>query len=349
MNALTFIVPGHLGQLTGGYLYDARMIEQLRINGVAVEVVELAGQFPEADERAREALTHALNALDDGARVVIDGLALGNLPDIAERHATRLDMTALIHMPLADDQGIDEDTIARFLISERRALAAMHDVIVTSAFMAQRLSHYGVELSRIHVVEPGVTPAALAQGSGDEIKLLCVGTVSPVKGQDILVEALAKLQDLPWQCDCIGSLERAPQYVQCLRARIDQLGLNERIHLPGPFPPATLDEFYHRADLCILPSRFESYGMVVDEAMAHGLPMVTTNAGALAYTVPDDAAIKVEPDDVDALSDALRLIMTHAYQRAHLTEGARIARSRLRDWPSAGRAFLHALNREKQT
>lgn len=346
MNALTFIVPGHLDQPTGGYHYDARMIAELRAAGVSVAVVELEGRFPAVDERARAALDQALAALADGARVVIDGLALGGLPEVAERHAPRLDVTALVHLPLADDVDIDEATMARFIASERRALAAVRDVIVTSPFMAERLDAYGVAAHRIRIVEPGVEPAALAQGSGDELKLLCVATVSAIKGHDVLVEALATLKELPWRCDCVGSLDRAPDYSRRLEARIAELGLEERIRLLGPYPPAALAEFYHQADVCVLPSRFESYGMVVNEALAHGLPLVTTTAGALIYTVPDDAAIKVAPDDSAALGDALRLIVTNAYLRAHLTEGARIARRRLQDWRSAGLAFLRALRRE---
>ncbi|WP_277811594.1 glycosyltransferase family 4 protein [Chromohalobacter canadensis] len=342
---LTLIVAGDPDQLTGGYVYDARIVEALRQRDWQVRVVDLEGRFPEPDGTARQALDDALAARPEGAHVIIDGLAMGGLPDVLEAHAQRLRLTALVHHPLADETGLGAAERERFLISETRALSAVHNVIVTSPFTARRLADFQVGPERLHVVEPGVMRAAPARGNAEVPRLLCVATVTPRKGHDVLVEALAALTDLPWTCDCIGGLDRAPAHVEHVQSRIAAHGLEERIHLLGERPADALDEAYHGSDIFVLPSHYEGYGMVVSEALAHALPVITTTGGALAHTLPDDAGIKVSPGDVDALANALHEMLDAPYKRQTWRKGAERARTSLRDWSQVGAAFAAALQR----
>ncbi|WP_110642703.1 glycosyltransferase family 4 protein [Salinicola sp. CPA57] len=350
MSDFTLIVAGDPGQLTGGYVYDARIVETLRNGGWKIDVVGVDGRFPEPDAVASHALDSALTALPDGSQAVIDGLALGGLPAIVERHASRLSITALIHHPLADETGLGAPEQQRFRISETRALAAAGNVIVTSVYTARRLADFDVPAEKIAVIEPGVETGELASGDGSGTpRLLCIATVTPRKGQDLLVEALAGLTALSWQCDLIGALDRAEAYVDKVREAIDGHQLGERIHLLGAQTRESLAAHYRQADLFVLPSHYEGYGMVITEALAHGLPVVTTSGGALAHTLPDAAGIKVPPGDVTALRDALKRMLEEPETRQRYCQGAREIRDRLGNWQTAAEAFGEAMKRARST
>ena len=341
---LDFIVPGDPAQHTGGYLYDAHIVTELRRLGWTVAVHGLPGRFPEADATARDALERTLATLPSGRLVVVDGLALGGLPEVAIRHGCRLRLVALVHHPLADERGLSLARRHCLLASERAALAAVGRVITTSPWTARRLADFGLQPSRVRTVEPGVTPLALARADGEPPRLLCVGTVSPRKGQDLLVRALARLRDTPWHCDSIGSSTRDPDFAGAVAGLIHEAGLDDRIQFHGECDDARLRAAYAGADLFVLPSHYEGYGMVVTEAIAAGLPVLTTTGGALSETLPPGAGIAVPPDDVDALTEALAALIGDRARRHALREGARKARAALRDWPQAGAEFAAALS-----
>ncbi len=345
---LTLIVAGDPEQLTGGYLYDARIAAALRARGQAVEVVGLEGRFPLPDERARRSMDRALAALPDGARVVIDGLAMGGLPEVVAPHADRLAIIALVHHPLADETGLDEASRRQLFDSESRALALARRIIVTSPWTARGLDRFGVAASRLTVVEPGVAPAPLAASALDlespgPRRLLCVATLIPRKGHDVLLAALSGLKARDWTLEVVGSHARDPDHAARLFAAARHHGLEERILWAGERDAAGLAAAYHRAELFVLPSRYEGYGMVVTEALARGLPVITTTGGALVDTLPPTAGLAVPPDDATALGEALAGWLDDAELRRRLRRGAREARHGLSDWQQAGDRFLDAL------
>ncbi len=345
---LTLIVAGDPDQLTGGYVYDARMVAALRARGRAVEVIGLAGRFPVPDDLARQSMARALAALPDGARVVIDGLAMGGLPEVIAPHADRLSIIALVHHPLADETGLVAVSRRQLFDSESRALALARGVIVTSRFTARGLGRFGVAASRLHVVEPGVEPAPLAASALDleppgPRRLLCVATLIPRKGHDVLLTALSGLQERDWTLEVVGSHARDPDHAARLFACARRHGLEQRILWAGERDAAGLAAAYQRAELFVLPSRYEGYGMVVTEALARGLPIITTTGGALADTLPPGAGLAVPPDDAAALGEALAVWLDDAELRRRLRRGAREARHDLGDWQQAGDRFRDAL------
>lgn len=349
MAPLTLIVAGDPDQLTGGYVYDARIVAALRARGHRVEVVGLPGRFPVPDDLARQSMARALAALPDGARVAIDGLAMGGLPEEIAPHADRLVIIALVHHPLADETGLDDSTRRHLHDSETRALALARRVIVTSAWTARGLDRFGVEASRLRVVEPGVEPAPLAASALDlespgPRRLLCVATLIPRKGHDVLLEALSGLRESDWTLEAVGSHARDPAHAARLFSAARRLGLEERILWAGEQDAKGLAAAYHRAELFVLPSRYEGYGMVVTEALSRGLPVLTTTGGALVDTLPTQAGLAVPPDDAAALADALAAWLDDAELRRRLRRGAREARHGLADWQQAGDRFLDALD-----
>ncbi|MES1948311.1 group 1 glycosyl transferase [Salinisphaera sp. C84B14] len=345
MRQVSFLVAGAIDQPTGGYFYDRAIVGGLRSDGIDVDVIELDGVFPVPDSAAISALDRALAACAPNTSIVIDGLAAGGLPEVVERHAANRSLVVLVHHPLCDETGLAADTRQRLLEAERRTLACAARVVVTSQFTARRLVALNLaEESRITVVEPGVRPAIQARtASQGPCRLLCVASLTPRKGHRLLVEALAQVADLDWRCDFVGDDQRDANEARAVREAIEHHGLAERIRVHGPQDSESIDAHYAAADVFVLASYYEGYGMVIDEAVAHGLPIVTTTGGALADTFPTGAGMSVAPGDANALAQALRTLIDDAEQRGCAAAAARSARARQRDWPAVARRFAAVL------
>jgi glycosyltransferase involved in cell wall biosynthesis len=266
------------------------------------------------------------------------------MPAVVEAEAERLRLIALIHHPLAFETGLAPETALRLREGEQRALAAVQRVIAPSATTARALQQYGVLPARIAVVNPGTDPAPAAAGSGsDSLHLLCVATLTPRKGHALLIEALGTLHDSAWRLTCVGSTSRDLATAQALRHQIAALGLTDRITLTGEVDDAMLARCYDSADAFVLASHYEGYGMVFAEALARGLPIVGTCAGAIPETVPSSAGLLVPAGDAGALATALRRLLEDAELRARLAAGARLARKALPSWKQACATFAAAV------
>lgn len=345
MSTLAFAIPGRLDTVSGGYGYDRRVIAELQDLGHTVEHLPLADGFPKPDAAARQQVRAAFATLADGRPTLVDGLALGVLPDEVAELATRVPVVALIHHPLALETGLTPDRIQALHASERAALAACRHVVTTSEATAFALTErYGVEPAKLTVAVPGVDrPELFAPLTGNPPRLLSVGAIIYRKGYDVLMEALSDIRDLTWCADIVGDGTREPALASALVHRIREAGLTDRIRLTGQLNADELADRYRTADLFVISSRYEGYGMVVSEAIAHGLPMVGTTGGALAHTIPDAAALKVQPDDPAALSAALRRVLQDAELRTRLGKGARIAAEELPAWSDTARTIASVI------
>src|SRR5262249_9289704 len=261
-------------------------------------------------------------------------LPLGALPDEVAPHASRLAIVALVHHPLALETGLDARHAAALDDSERRALRAARHVVVTSRGTASALAGYDVAAGRISVVEPGTDPAPLAsrhepRHEPDVVSLLCVATLTPRKGYELLFDALASVRCRNWRLRCAGSLDRDPATAARLRARLHDATLADRVQFLGDLDTARLAVEYDRADVFVLATLYEGYGMAVAEALARGLPVVSTATGAIADLVGTDAGVVVAPGDAAALTDALTQVIADTDLRERLAAGARRVRDRL--------------------
>ncbi|MFE0759120.1 glycosyltransferase family 4 protein [Inquilinus sp. NPDC058860] len=342
--SIAFLLPGDPESRTGGYIYDRRIVEGLRGLGRRVALHRLGDGFPFPSEAEAAEAAAVLRALPDNTLTVVDGLAFSVLPKLMAAEAARLRLVALIHHPLAFEQGLSPAQRQALEISERQALAVARRVIVTSPGTARDLFGYGVEAGRIGVVLPGTDPTPPARGSGEAAPvLLCVATLTPRKGYLDLVAALQRLAALPWRLVCAGSLERDAGHARAVLAAVEQAGLSDRIRFLGEIDEPALLRHYDRSDLFVMPSHHEGYGMALAEASARGLPIVSTTGGAIPDTVPPDAGILVSPGDVDALTGALRRLLTDPGARLRLREAGLAARARLPGWPAQAAAFAHEL------
>jgi len=348
VKAAAFAVPGDLATPTGGYAYDRRIIAGLAALGWQIDVIDLGEGFPRPSPQTLAAARTLLARVPDHRTIVIDGLAFGVIPELAADLSRAHPLLALVHHPLALESGLSDGEARLFQSREIAALACARHIVTTSAATARLLAvDYGVAQENISVVRPGTDRAALARGrrGSDDgaVALLAVGAVVPRKGYDLLVAALARLEHLPWRLTIVGDCRRSPDMLRRLEADMARCGLAGRIRLRGALSADELASLYAASDVFVLPSRFEGYGMAFAEAIAHGLPVVGTRAGAIPDTVPSDAGVLVPPDDVEALAAALRRLIEDTHERARLAAGARAAT--FPTWQEQAALFAAVLDR----
>jgi glycosyltransferase involved in cell wall biosynthesis len=346
MRPIAFVVPGRLDTRTGGSIYDRRIVEGLRQRGLSIDVVELDGSFPFPDQQSTEQARQRFASIGDGRIAIVDGLVLGAIPDVIRVAASRIRIVALVHLPLAADPGMDADEARSLEEGEGEALAASSLIVVTGRATLSLLEHYSLAPDRVVVVEPGTDHKPVAGGSrGPLLQLLCVATLNPGKGHEVLLHALARSGVAGWRLTCAGSLTRHPRTVDRVRSTIRTLGLEDRVVLAGELDDADLDCAHDASDLFVLATLRETYGMAVADALARGLPVVSTTTGAIPALVGDRAGVIVPPGDVKALASALRRVLEDAGLRSRLSEGARQVRGQLPTWDAAVDRFHDALVR----
>jgi glycosyltransferase involved in cell wall biosynthesis len=350
------IVPGGFddpGQPTGGNIYDRRVCAGLAEAGWEVLVAPVAAAWPTPDAGARADLARVVSTVPDGETVLIDGLIASSAAAQLLPHTGRVRVAVLLHMPLATAVGGHHDACAER--SERDVLGAAAGVIVTSEWTRRQvLTRYQIPARRVHVARPGADRVA-APPRPVRGRLLCVGVLSWHKGQDLLVEALAELADRDWHCVLAGSLDRDPAFVERLRSRITALGYDDRVQLSGVLTGAALSHAYSTADVLVAPSRMETYGMTVTEALAHGLPVIAAEVGGLPEALggaADGGAADgacpgrlFPPGDPAALAVALGDWLGDAGRRRRLRAAARQRQSTLRGWRQTAQEIANALTR----
>jgi glycosyltransferase involved in cell wall biosynthesis len=333
VSEIVFAIPGDLSLPTGGYAYDRRLLAEWREMGVAARHLALPGGFPNPSEADLAETGRAILSSPYDGVLLIDGLAYGAFPEsIAAGLAGRI--VALVHHPLGLETGLSPVQAAEFVRRETAALRYAAAVVATSETTKRLLvADFAVPVEKITVAEPGVDPAARAAGSGGEtVELLSVGSLVPRKGYDVLIAALEGLADKPWHLTIVGADDRAPATTAALTAQIAAAGLSRRIRFTGALGQAELDAAYAKADLFVMPSLFEGYGMVLTEALARGLPILCTTGGAAAETAPDDAALKVPPGDVAALRAGLARLLDDTHERRRRADAAWQAAGALPRW-----------------
>jgi glycosyltransferase involved in cell wall biosynthesis len=340
VSAVHFVVPAGIddpARPSGGNAYDRRIADGLGAAGWTVNVHEVPGPWPWPDAQSLAALAAAVAGIPDGALVLLDGLVASPAPKVLTSEARRRRLVVLVHMPLGHGT------------KEKAVLSAAAVVVTTSAWARRALLElYSLPSDRVHVAEPGVDPAELAPGTATAGALLSVAAVIPGKGHDLLLDALAPLTGLRWQSTCVGSLERDPAFVERLRRRVLDGRMDGRVRFVGPQAEADLARSYAAADVLVFPSRAESYGMVVAEALARGLPVVAAEVGGVPEALghaPDGTrpGLLVPPGDPAALRDALRSWLEDAGMRRRLRVAARERRASLMDWSTTTSAVADAL------
>jgi glycosyltransferase involved in cell wall biosynthesis len=323
---------------SGGNVYDRRVSRGLALAGWTVHETAVPGDWPRPGPAGHDALARALRRIPDGAVVLLDGLIASAAPDVLVPQARRVRQVVLVHMPLGHRPAGDAPAAVR--AREEAVLTGAGAVVTTSIWSRDRLRElYGLPAGRLHVAEPGVDAAGLAPGTAAGGALLCVAAVTPGKGHDVLLDALGGTADLAWRCVCVGSLDRAPAFAGRVRRAARWKGLAGRVRFAGPRTGEDLDRAYATADLLVLASHAETYGMVITEALARGLPVIAAEVGGVAQALghAEDGTrpgLLVAPGDPVALGTAVRAWLGDAELRGRLRRAARERRASLRGWPA---------------
>ncbi len=334
---------------SGGNAYDRRLCA-----GLAALGWEVREHTVVAEERCgrtvypASALCEALARVPDGGVVLLDGLVATGRPEVLLAQAGRLRLVVLVHLPLAlDEPGDSSEVRAR----EESALRGAAHVVTTSRWTRRwLLDAYDLDPSRVTVAHPGTEPAPAATGEEPGRRLLCVGAVIPAKGHDVLLEALARVAGHDWHCELVGSVERDPGFVEHLRGRALELGIADRVWFRGALVGTALDAAYARADLFVTASRGETYGMVVTEALARGIPVLATRVGgvpeALGHTPGGRRpGVLVPPEDAVALAGAVEQWLGDPRLRRQLRHAAAERRPLLPSWSDTSKEVAGVLPR----
>jgi glycosyltransferase involved in cell wall biosynthesis len=312
---------------SGGNVYDRRVLRGQEARGRRVIELPVAGDWPRPDADDLERLDASLATVPDGEVVLLDGLVASGAAAVVPHHARRLRIVVLLHMPIGPDVG------------EEQVLGSAAAVVTTSTWSRERVrGWYGVP--DVTVALPGVDPVEAApphRSAAGGTAFVCVAAVHPGKGHDLLFDALSSLGDRAWTLTCVGSLDVDPEYVARLQTQVYARSWERRVTFTGPLTGPSLRAAYGVADLLVLPSRTESYGMVVVEALSHGLPVVATAVGGVPEALgraPVGAmpGMLVPPEDTDALAGALRAWLDDPGLRERLGRAAAGRRPSLRRW-----------------
>lgn len=344
---LHFLVPGSLDNRTGGTIYDKRIIEGLEKLGIRPHVHEVLGNFPHPDNETIDGIRSMMERTPDNSKVIIDGLILGVIPEILRSERGRLKFVGLIHHPLCDETGLNDEEITTLLEKESNALGSVLALIVTSRFTAHRIKQLEMVQNDhlIHVVEPGVDAASLSPEHvpGKSFSFSSVGAVTKRKAHQDLLSAIAPLKDMDWTLTCIGKLDQDKEYADKTLKMTEDLDLSSRVHFTGELSEEKLEHILKNTDVLVHPSRYEGYGMVVMEAIARGIPVISSSGGALKYTVPKGSGILFEPGDEKHLKDVLFSILKDDLLYYKIRRGAVEAREGIRTWDLAAVEFKRAL------
>ena len=342
------VLPGDVDTVpSGGNVYDRRVLDGMGALGLDVVTHLLPGRWPDGEAST---VARVLEGIPDAGSVLLDGLVACGVPEALAPHSDRLRLVVLVHAPLADEVGLAPSTARDRDRRERSALGRAAAVVTTSRWTAEHVTgRHGLDPARVVVAAPGVDPAPVSPGSavtGRPPRLLCLGALSPTKGQDVLVEALARLADRPWTAVLAGPTGRDPGFVVGLRADIARHGLAGRVTVPGVLTGRALDRVWSAADLLVLPSRTETFGMVVTEALARGVPVVASRVGGVGEAMGTGGPTPgtwVPAENVPALVAVLGRWLADPVQRSGWRLSALGRRGTLRPWSSPSELVCQVL------
>ena len=342
LRAAAFAIPGDITTITGGYIYERRLLEGLRALGHDVKHLEFGASFPDPTAADMAQAVDALAALPPERALILDGLVFGSI-DPAGLARVRAPIVAMIHHPLAFESGLTTARRAHLHRTERENLTRAAHVLVPSPHTARILARdYGVAPGRITIARPGTDRPVRRPAPSLPPLILSVGIQHPRKGHDILLDALARLVHLDWRAVIVGA-PWDPAHAADLARRHAALGLGARVRLAGRLPQADLEDLYAAASVFALATRYEGYGIVFDEALAHGLPIVTCRTGAVPDTVPEAAGLLVPPEDAAAFAGALGGLLADPEDLARRAAASARAGQALPDWAATARAASSVL------
>ena len=220
--------------------------------------------------------------------------------------------------------------------ASRIVVASMHEKHLLTALCGAdpdiiNVVPCGVDLDLFMPMDKEVSRRKLGLRQGERI-ILFVGRIEPLKGIDILISAAAQLhEDENFRVLIVGGDDRTEQRVAELRAHAERLGVDHHISWVGAVPHEDLPDYYNAADVCVVPSYYESFGLVAIESMACGTPVVASRVGGLTTTISDGETGYLIPWRCpEPFAERLELLLDNDELRASFGQAAREAVQRFR-------------------
>ncbi|WP_147112420.1 glycosyltransferase family 4 protein [Tateyamaria sp. syn59] len=337
MTRAVFAIPGDKDRRTGGFIYEARVLDELNRIGCATEHLQLPDSFPDPTEADMAATLNALRAVPAHVPIILDGLVFGAIDPVGLSQV-EAPVIAMVHHPLGLETGLLKARADFLLQNEAAALRHVDHVIVPSPETERILcTDFGADPDSITIAPPGFDKPLVKQVPTDPPLILSVGLLAPRKGHDVLLAALGHLRDLAWRADIVGKTHD-PDYARGLHLQVADLAIEDRVSFSGELAQADLAARFNAATVFALATRYEGYGMVLSEAMHYGLPVVSCSVGAVPETV-GEAALLVPPDDPIALAGALRDVLQDRATAETLSRLSAKRAEALPGWQDTARLF----------
>lgn len=346
------LIIGDINRLTGGYLYERKLVEYLKGKGVEVDVMSIR-------EVPYPYILHLFSNLSLILRFFRRGYDFVLEDEMAHpalflfnfwlKYVKRTKIVVIVHL-LWWKAG--KGWKAHFVrLVEKIMLKRAHLIIANSKHTKEEIEGMGIPGEFIEVVYPGFDmPSAGKRGMirephGD-INLLSVAICDPRKGLDTLLEAIHRLNNPKIKLDMVGDDDS--EYCKRLKERVSTWGLEEKVIFHGVVGLEDLGKVYSEADIFVLPSLYEPFGIVFAEAMSFGLPIIATNVGGIPELVEDgENGLLVPPGDVDSLADAIDNLASDAELRERFGRRSYEKSRKLNTWEDCGERIFKYLQRRE--
>jgi len=343
------VTVGDPARLTGGYLYHRRMAELAPEFDARIKFVRLPDlPFPLPLWAGRRILDRIPRPAPRA--LVLDSIAAAYVAPWLSLKPPPAPLVAMLHQPPGGvDHGLPRSALQALL--DRAAYRKAAGLLVSSEALAADLESQGVSPARMRVVPPGRDLAAPA-GPPEDLRLgrrcafLCVANWFEHKGIHSLLDAFARLPDNDGTLHLAGAPDVDPAYARSIRDRLQRPDLSGRVVVHGSVAPERVAALYRDADVFVLPSMRESYGMAYAEAMSARLPIIGWRAGNLPNLVTDRVeALLIDPGDIPGLTRALATLTGDEALRTSLSAAAAARAATLPTWHDSARLFFSAVRR----
>ncbi|NBC83494.1 MAG: glycosyltransferase [Bacteroidetes bacterium] len=337
--------PNPKATLSGGYIYNQRIWKELKVLVEECYLVNWDDDFPFPSDRTIIECDKWLQNTHTGAVLIIDSLIPGTIPDLLKKYKHKYSYVALMHLPLSLNPDIDGQNKKNIAFYESVALQCTDHIVVTSERTYDYLMQSGVENKPVSIIPPGTDPVKInRQYPANPVNLLSVSHILPHKRQMDIIEALSALTNYPWTLTICGDTNIKPQYYEELLKLVSKHNLEKRIIFEGKVEHDELTTYYSRADLFIHASEYETYGMVVAEAISHKLPMITSDFGGLFGSGSPVAALIYEPGNIRQLQGCLKKLFDKPDAYKQLVDGYNENSFQLPDWRESAQKMYKLLN-----
>lgn len=313
-----FMAPGEIETLSGGQVYNSHILAGLEALGYNITMHYLGDDFPFPDELTIAKCKAIFKILPQGEPVIIDSLALGSLLPVLMEFYGKNPYIALLHLPFAFNEDIHPNQRDILAQQEKSVLAVTSAIVATSTYTSKIIANWLKLSPPVYIIPPGVeVNKRKFYWPPYPKRFICVSNYMPNKGQYILIKALTSLKHLNWQLYCFGHKNINPRYVDSLNSVVEKYSLHDKVFINEALTGNKLEEAYLDSDICVLPSYFETYGMVLTEALAHGIPVIASSGGGIRDTVPISMGLFFKPGDISELQSVIRTILADSwlYQR----------------------------------